>query len=390
MLAQASRTAASTILLLLALGARATAAAESVGMKAKITNAVCSSGVSLNNYSIECVDEYGQAAACGFGRSANMNANGKLVIVIIRRLRWSSRCHHQHQHDHVLLNVRELGSFLFAFVLTVLSLPARQYIPVYISNEIPEDDGDDDEDGGGGGGRYVAVGVRGCLGQHCHKIVDAQHLEICVEDDAEDQGEEEGEDQGEGEGEDQGEGGRKLSSSYGHASKSSYYQASSSAEGYSFLESDGQACGEAGSYDVSVRGFKLDTFGVTDRTWGYGNKNVNLFLTLSSSDQGKSHYSQDADDDEEESYVLGYCEITLRTGRNPPQIAIVAVVTLAVCSLVFYLAFVAEKRKRAARDNKVEDYDSMTDSDDEESVEQGCCFGCVGGSVGQEVVADFS
>lgn len=98
MLAQASRTAASTILLLLALGARATAAAESVGMKAKITNAVCSSGVSLNNYSIECVDEYGQAAACGFGRSANMNANGKLVIVIIRRLRWSSRCHHQHQH----------------------------------------------------------------------------------------------------------------------------------------------------------------------------------------------------------------------------------------------------------------------------------------------------
>ena len=51
-----------------------------------------------------------------------------------------------------------------------------------------------------------------------------------------------------------------------------------------------------------------------------------------------------------------------------------AVVTLAVCSLVFYLAFVAEKRKRAARDNKVEDYDSMTDSDDEESVEKGCCF----------------
>jgi hypothetical protein len=79
MLAQASRTAASTILLLLALVARAAAAAESVGMEAQITNAVCSSGVSLSNYSIECVDEYGQAAACGFGRSANINATGELV-----------------------------------------------------------------------------------------------------------------------------------------------------------------------------------------------------------------------------------------------------------------------------------------------------------------------
>jgi len=86
MLAQASRTAASTILLLLALGARAAAATESVGMEAEITNAVCSSGVSLNDYSIECVDEYGQAAACGFGRSANINATRKLVIVTIRRL----------------------------------------------------------------------------------------------------------------------------------------------------------------------------------------------------------------------------------------------------------------------------------------------------------------
>ena len=273
------------------------------------------------------------------------------------------------------------------FVLTALSLSACQYIPVYISNEIPEDDGDDnedDEDGGGGGGRYVAVGVRGCLGQHCHKVVDAQHLEICVENYAEDEGE--GENKGEGE----NEGGRKLSSSY-HQASSSYYQASSSAEGYSFLESGGQECGEAGSYDVSVKGFKLDTFGITDRMWGYGNKNVNLFLTLSSSDKGKSHYSQDADD-EEEGYALGYGEITLRTGRNPPHIAIVTVATLAVCSLVFYLAFVTEKRKRAARDidNKAKDYDSMTDSDDEESVGQGCCFGCVGGSVGQEVVAEFA
>ena len=255
------------------------------------------------------------------------------------------------------------------------------YSTVYISNEIPEDDGDDDEDGGGGG-RYVAVGVRGCLGQHCHKIVDAQHMEICVEDYAGDDAADQGE------GEDQGEGGRKLSSSYNHASKSSYYQASSSAEGYSFLESGGQECGEAGSYNLLVKSFKLDTFGITDRTWGYGNKDVNLFLTLSSSDKGKSHYSQDADDDEE-GYALGYCEITLRTGRNPPHIAIVAVVTLAFCSLVFYLAFVTEKRKRAARDRKAKDYDSMTDSDDEESIEQGCCFGCVGGSVGQEVVADF-
>ena len=74
MQAQASRTA-STILLLLALGA--SVAAESVGMKAKITNAVCSNGMILNDYSIDCVDENGGATACGFGRSANINDNGK-------------------------------------------------------------------------------------------------------------------------------------------------------------------------------------------------------------------------------------------------------------------------------------------------------------------------
>ena len=226
-----------------------------------------------------------------------------------------------------------------------------------MESDIPQDDDDNDD---GDGGSYVAVEVEGCLGHNCNSFVDAQHLQICV-----DNGNGEGDKgEGEGEGEDEGEEDRNNDDKDGER------RLSSSAEGYTFLSSGGQGCGEAGAYDISVSGFKLDTFGISQRTWGYGGKAVTLLLTLSSSDKPKSHYSQDADD-EEGGDALGYCEITLKTGRNPPQMAIVGAVTAALCSLVFYLAYITEERKRGSKDDeKAKDYDSMTDSDDDSTAGQ--------------------
>ena len=209
-----------------------------------------------------------------------------------------------------------------------------------METDIPEADEDNGE---GDGGRYVAVEVEGCLGQNCNSFVDAKHLQICVDNG-------EGEDNQDNQDDDDVDGERRLSSS---------------AEGYSFLSSGYQGCGEAGAYDISVSGFKLDTFGISSRTWGYGGKAVTLLLTLSSSDKPKSHYSQDAD--EESGDALGYCEITLKTGHNPPQMAIVGVVTAALCSFVFYLAYKTEKR-RSNDVEKANDYDSMTDSDEDSTV----------------------
>ena len=218
-----------------------------------------------------------------------------------------------------------------------------------MQSEIPQDD--DDENGG----RYVAVDVEGCLGHNCNSFVAAQHMQICAENDN-------GDGDGEAEG-DEGEG--ENDNDHDNEEKEGERKLSSSAEGYTFLSSGGQGCGEAGAYDISVSGFKLDTFGISQGTWGYGGKAVTLLLTLSSSDKPKSHYSEDADD-EDEGYALGYCEVTLKTGRNPPQMAIVGAITAAFCSLVFYLAYITEERKRGSKDDeKAKDYDSMTDSDDD-------------------------
>ena len=74
----ASQTASLVILLLTTLSA--SVAAENVGIKAKVTNAICSNGLALNDYSIECLDDNGVETACGFGRSANINANGMFVV----------------------------------------------------------------------------------------------------------------------------------------------------------------------------------------------------------------------------------------------------------------------------------------------------------------------
>lgn len=76
----ASQSASVALLLLTTLGANV--AAENVGIKAKVTNAVCSNGFVLNDYSIECLDDNGKETACGFGRSANINANGKFCCVL--------------------------------------------------------------------------------------------------------------------------------------------------------------------------------------------------------------------------------------------------------------------------------------------------------------------
>ena len=198
--------------------------------------------------------------------------------------------------------------------------------------------------------------LEGCLDQNCGSLVDVEHMEICVEneDDDEDDHEDENEnDDRDGEAEDNQNnennnangGGRRLSSS---------------ATGYTFLPSGGQECGRAGAYALSVKGFKLDTWGISQQTWGYGGKQVDLLLTLSTSDEGNSHNSNDSAD---EGYAIGYCEITLKTGRNPPQLAIVGVATAALCSLVFYMAYIKEERKaRAPNDENAKDYDSMTDA----------------------------
>ena len=263
----------------------------------------------------------------------------------------------------------------------LLILSHRQHHPfpdffptptVYLESDIQQDDDNDDGDGG----TYVAVDVEGCLGHNCDSFVDAQHLQICVENgNADDDGEEGGEDNHNDDGEEGGEDnhndeGEGEGQDNDNDDKDGERRLSSSAEGYTFLSSGGQECGEAGAYDISVSGFKLDTFGISHRTWGYGGKAITLLLTLSSSDKGKSHYSQDADD-EEEGDALGYCEITLKTGRNPPQMAIVGAVTAALCSLVFYLAYITEERKRGSNnDEKAKDYDSMTDSDDDSTVGQ--------------------
>ena len=76
----ASQTASIALLLLTTLGANVVA--ENVGIKAKVTNAVCSDGLALNDYSIQCLDDNGEVTACGFGRSANINANGKFCCVL--------------------------------------------------------------------------------------------------------------------------------------------------------------------------------------------------------------------------------------------------------------------------------------------------------------------
>ena len=76
----ASQTASIALLLLTTLGA--SVGAENVGIKAKVTNAVCSNGLVLNDYSIQCLDDNGEVTACGFGRSANINANGKFCYVL--------------------------------------------------------------------------------------------------------------------------------------------------------------------------------------------------------------------------------------------------------------------------------------------------------------------
>jgi len=141
---------------------------------------------------------------------------------------------------------------------------------------------------------------------------------------------------------------------------------SSSASGYTFSPSGGQECGRAGEYALSVKGFELDMLGISQQTWGpawgYGGKQVDLLLTLSTSDEGNSHNSNDSAD---EGYAIGYCEITLKTGRNPPHLAIVGAATAALCSLVFYMAYKKEERKARARNNEnAKDYDSMTDAID--------------------------
>lgn len=76
----ASQTALIALLLLTTLSANV--AAENVGIKAKVTNAVCSNGIVLNDYSIQCLDNNGKETACGFGRSANINANGRFCCVL--------------------------------------------------------------------------------------------------------------------------------------------------------------------------------------------------------------------------------------------------------------------------------------------------------------------
>ena len=75
-----AQTASIALLLLTTLGANV--AAENAGIKAKVTNAVCSNGLALNDYSIQCLDDNGEVTACGFGRSANINANGKFCCVL--------------------------------------------------------------------------------------------------------------------------------------------------------------------------------------------------------------------------------------------------------------------------------------------------------------------
>ena len=61
-------------------------AAENVGMKAKVTDAVCSNGLALNDYTIQCLDDNGEETACGFGRSANIYANGRFVDFLVSQL----------------------------------------------------------------------------------------------------------------------------------------------------------------------------------------------------------------------------------------------------------------------------------------------------------------
>ena len=81
----ASQTASIALLLLTTLSANSVAA-ENVGMKAKVTSAVCSNGLALNTYTIQCLDDNGEETACGFGRSANIYANGRFVDFLVSQL----------------------------------------------------------------------------------------------------------------------------------------------------------------------------------------------------------------------------------------------------------------------------------------------------------------
>jgi hypothetical protein len=98
----ASHTASMVLLLLTLIPS---VAAENLGMKATITNAFCSDGIMLNEYSIECLDDNGEETACGFGRSANINANGTLVV-----LRNSQPCY------------KDFISFFFSFSTTSFTM----------------------------------------------------------------------------------------------------------------------------------------------------------------------------------------------------------------------------------------------------------------------------
>jgi len=224
--------------------------------------------MTLSDYTVECVNDEGDAADCALGRSANINAN------------------------------------------------------VYIDNDFAEDEE----------GIYVAVKVESCLG-YCDTVVDSENLQVCNDGE---------------EGEGQNNEGRKLSSS---------------ASGFTFISSGGQECGAAGEYAISVSDFKLDTFGIGKHAWGYGFRDITLLLTLSGSEQAQSHNSQDAQEEEEgnEYDAIGYCEVTLKTGHNPPQLAFAALLTLVICSVVLFLAYKKETRKSS---NQTKDFDLMKEEDD--------------------------
>lgn len=75
------RLSSSTALVLCLLTATlADVMADSRGIKARVTDAVCSNGMTLSDYSVECVNDEGDAADCALGRSANINANGELRL----------------------------------------------------------------------------------------------------------------------------------------------------------------------------------------------------------------------------------------------------------------------------------------------------------------------
>lgn len=202
---------------------------------------------------------------------------------------------------------------------------------VYIDDDLAADEDEDD------GGTYVAVKVESCLG-YCGIVVDSENLQICNEG-----------------GEGQNNEGRKLSSS---------------ASGFTFISSGGQECGAAGEYAISVSDFKLDTFGIGKHAWGYGSRDITLLLTLSGSEKAQSHNSQDAQEEEEgggNGYdAIGYCEVTLKTGRNPPQLVFAALLTVTVCSVVLFLAYKKETRKSASgRDaEQTKDFDLMKEEGD--------------------------